>query len=116
MRAANLDDVFPLFGFRRDRIAQRLYRRYQSLFHVDCRGYIHCRGKRIVGRLRHIDVVVGMNWRLAPERRARKLAAAVRNHLIHVHIELRAASRHPDMQGEHVLMLASEDFTADVND
>lgn len=28
--------------------------------------------------------------------------------LVHIHVELRAASRHPDVQGKHVLMLASE--------
>ena len=61
-------------------------------------------------------MVVGVNWRLAPERRARDLAAAVRNHFIHVHVELRAASRHPHMQGKHVVMLARENFVADLDD
>src|SRR5258705_13641214 len=116
MSASDLNDVFPLLGLSRDRVAQGFYYRYESLFHIHCRRYIHRRGKRIVGRLRHIDVVVGVNWRLTPEPRARKLAASVGDHLIHVHVELCAAAGHPDMQGKHVWMLASEDFIADLTD
>ena len=107
---------FHSLGLRRDRIVQRLHRRYQSLFHVDRRRDVHRGGERIVGGLRHVDVIVGMNRRLAPERRAGELAAAVGNHLIHVHVELRAASRHPDMQRKHVLMLAGEDLVTGLND
>src|SRR5262245_41011620 len=56
-----------------------------------------------------------MNGILAPEWRAGKFAAAVRDHLVDVHIELRAASSHPDMEREHVMMLAGEDFVAGFN-
>src|ERR1700692_1314311 len=56
-----------------------------------------------------------MNWRLAADRRTCKLAAAVGNHLIHIHVELRAAPRHPDVQRKHVLMLAREDLVTDLN-
>ena len=73
-------------------------------------------GKRVVRRLRHVDVVVRMNRRLAAERRAGELAAAVRDHLVDVHVELRAAAGHPDMQREHVVMLAGEDLVADLDD
>src|SRR5262249_60508218 len=55
-------------------------------------------------------------WRLASEWRARELAAAVGDHLIHVHIELSATARHPHMQREHVVMLAGEDFVASLKD
>ena len=57
-----------------------------------------------------------MNRLLAAERRARELAAAVGDHLVHIHVELRAAAGHPDVQREHVVMLAGEDFVADLND
>src|SRR5580704_3163245 len=56
-----------------------------------------------------------MNWRFAPERRACELATAVRNHLIHVHVELGAAASHPDMQRKHVLMSACENLVAGLN-
>jgi hypothetical protein len=61
-------------------------------------------------------VVVGVNRRLAPQRRAGDLAAAVRDHLIHIHVELRAAARHPHVQREHFVMLAGENLVADLND
>jgi len=57
-----------------------------------------------------------MNRLLAPKRRASELAAAVGDHLIHVHVELRSAARHPYVQREHVLMLTGQNFVADVND
>ena len=47
---------------------------------------------------------------------AGKLAAAVGDHLVHIHIELRAASRHPHVQREHVVVLAGEDFVAALHD
>src|SRR5258708_16297083 len=58
----------------------------------------------------------GVHRRRASERRARELAAAVGDHLVHVHIELGAAARHPHMQREHVFMLSGEDFVASLND
>ena len=39
----------------------------------------------------HIDVIVEMNWSFAPEQRAGELAATVRDHLVDVHVKLRAA-------------------------
>src|SRR5262249_4541319 len=36
--------------------------------------------------------------------------------LVHVHVELRAAARHPYVQGKHVQMPAREDLVADLND
>jgi hypothetical protein len=57
-----------------------------------------------------------MHGRFAAERRAGQLAAAIRDHLVHVHVELRAASRHPHMQREHVGVRSSEDFVARLGD
>ena len=99
-----------------DRIAQGGHRRDEPLLHVDGRRDVHGRRERVVRRLRHVDVIVGMNRRLAAERRACKLAAAVGDHLVDVHVELGAAARHPDMQRKHVVMLAGEDLVADLND
>ena len=57
-----------------------------------------------------------MHRRLGPERRPRKLAATIGDHLVDVHVELGAAARHPDMQWEHVVMLPGEDFIANLHD
>src|ERR1700733_14152689 len=56
-----------------------------------------------------------MNWRFTSKRCACELATAVGNHFIHVHVELRAAASHPDMQRKHVLILAREDLVARLN-
>jgi hypothetical protein len=61
-------------------------------------------------------VIVGVNWRLAAQWSAGDLAATVGNHLVHVHVELRATARHPDVQREHVMVLAGEDLVTDWND
>src|SRR5271165_809430 len=57
-----------------------------------------------------------MNRPLASEWRARKLAAAIGNHFVPVHVELRSAACHPHMQGKHFLVLAGKNFVADLND
>src|SRR5258707_10192517 len=57
-----------------------------------------------------------MNRRFARERRAGQLAAAVRDHLVHVHVELSAAPGHPHMQWKHVVMLAGEYLVTGIND
>src|SRR5262249_8592653 len=53
-----------------------------------------------------------MDRRLASQRCARELAAAVGYDFVHVHVELSAASRHPDVQREHVVMLARKNLVA----
>src|SRR5712671_4535226 len=57
-----------------------------------------------------------MNRMLAAERCACELAAAVRNDLVDVHVELGAAPGHPHMQREHVLMVASKNLLTDTCD
>ena len=53
---------------------------------------------------------------MTSERSARELAAPIRDHLIDVHIELGTATRHPDMQRKHIVMLPGENFIAGLND
>src|SRR5262245_65832871 len=57
-----------------------------------------------------------MNRRLAPERRTGELTAAVGDDLVDVHIELGAATRHPNVQGKHVVMLPGENFVTRLDD
>jgi hypothetical protein len=114
--ATDLDNVFPFLSLRCDPVVQRLYRWNQPSFYIDrCRD-IHGVGKRVVGRLGHVDVVVGMNRCLAGERCTSQLATAVGDHFVDVHVELRAAAGHPHMQREHVVMLTGQYFVADRND
>src|SRR5208283_798531 len=67
-------------------------------------------------RLRHVDMVVGMDRRVASKRSASELATPVGDHFVDVHVELGAAARHPDVQGKHVVMLACQDFITGLND
>ena len=113
---ADLDDIVPLRRLRCDGIAQRRHRGDQTLLGIDRGGNVHRRGKVVVRRLRHVDVIVRMHRRFAAKRRARELAASVRDHLVDVHVELGAAAGHPDVQREHVVMLAGQDFVADLGD
>src|SRR5262245_7315275 len=48
----------------------------------------------------------------SPRALYRRLAAPVRDDLVHVHVELRAAARHPDVEWEHVVVPAFEDLVA----
>src|SRR5271169_5905318 len=57
-----------------------------------------------------------MDRYVAAEFRTGKLAAAVGYHFVDVHVELRTATSHPDVQGKHVMMLARQDFVANLND
>ncbi len=116
MGTTDLDDIGPFGALRRDRVMQGFYGGDQTLRHIHCGGDVHRRRKTVVRRLRHVDVIVRVNRFLAAERRARELAAPVGDHLVHIHVELGAAAGHPDMQRKHVVMLAGQDFIADLND
>src|SRR3984893_4979366 len=116
MGAADLDNVLPLFSFRRDPILQCLDRWNQPLLHINRSCDVHGGGKRVVGRLRHIDVIVGMNRRLTGKRRTGQLAATVGDHFVDVHVKLSAAAGHPHMEREHVVMLPGEYLVTDLND
>jgi len=45
-----------------------------------------------------------------------RLAAAIGDHLVDVHVELSATAGHPYVQREHVMMLASEYLVTGGND
>jgi hypothetical protein len=57
-----------------------------------------------------------MNRRLAAERGARELAAAIGNYFVDVHVELSAAPCHPHMQREHFVMLPCQNLVAGLYD
>ena len=116
MGPADLDDVPPFLRLGGDRVAERLHGGDQPPLHADRRGDMHGGGKRIVGRLAHVDVLVRVDRRLAAERRSGELRRAIGNHLVDVHVELRSAARHPDAQGKHVVVPAGHDFVAGLHD
>jgi len=95
---------------------QRLHRRNQPPLDAHCCRNIHRRGKRVVGRLGHIHVIVGMYGRLASQRRTGKLTAAIRNYLVNIHVELCSAPRHPNVERKHFLVPPGQDLVARLHD
>jgi hypothetical protein len=116
MCATDLDDVLPFNGLSCHCVAQSLYCGNQSFFYVNRRGDVHRRREGIVGRLGHVDIVIGMNGTFTANRCAGKLAAPIGNDFIHVHVELRSASSHPNMKRKHVRMFAGDDLVTSLND
>ena len=109
-----MSDQASAFGV--ERVAQGLHGRHQPLLDAERSGHVHRGWERVVGRLRHVDVVVGMDRLLAAQRLAGDLGAAVGDHLVDVHVELRAAAGHPDVQRKLVVVLAFENLVADRDD
>ena len=81
-------------------------RRQQLVVDLLDRRDVHRRRKRVVGGLRAVDVIVGMHRLLAAERCSEQLVGAVRDHLVRVHVALRAGPGLPDDQREMVGELA----------
>eukprot|EP00982_Pelagococcus_subviridis_P009442 30923-Pelagococcus_subviridis.AAC.2 len=60
--------------------------------------------------LRHVDVVVRVHGRLAPDDAAHDLDRAVADHLVHVHVRLRPGPGLPHDEGEVLVEFAFDDF------
>ena len=116
VRAPNLDDIFKLLRLRGNRIVETLHRRNQVLLHRGGRGNVHGCREGVVRRLRHVHVIVGVNGLFAAHLAARKLDRAVRNHLIDIHVRLRARTRLPYAQGKLVFVLARNHLVGRADD
>ncbi|MDF9866291.1 hypothetical protein M2437_005273 [Methylorubrum pseudosasae] len=116
MGAPDLDDVLPRLRLRGDAVPQLGDGGRQPLPDRDRGGHVHRRREGVVRRLGHVDVVIGMHGILAPERLTGDLAGPVRDHLVDVHVELGAATRHPDVQRKHLRVLSGQNLVADLND
>jgi hypothetical protein len=64
--APDLNDIVKFFGFGGDGVVHFFHRRNQHVLHTLSGGDVHGRGERIVRRLRHVHVVVGMNGLFCP--------------------------------------------------
>src|ERR1700693_2073581 len=77
---------------------------------------MHRGWKRVVGGLRHIYVIVGMNGLFATQDAARYFDGAIRDYLIGVHVRLRAAASLPNVEWEMVIELAGHHFIGCLDD
>ena len=67
--ATDLHDLIPLHRFGGQGLVQARERRRQLAFDLHGPGDAHRRGERVVGRLAHVDVIVGMDARRVGLRR-----------------------------------------------
>ena len=105
MGPAALDDPLVLRLQGTEGLDESLCRRDQAVLkNCHCRD-VHGRRESVVGRLAHIDVVVGM-----AEFVPRDLICPVGDHLIGIHIGLCSGTRLPDNQGEVCIQLSGDHF------
>ena len=116
MRAPDLYHTGKLFGFRVDRLAHALDGGNQHPRHsLRCRD-MHGGRKRVVGRLRHVHMIVRMNGFLRSHLAAGDFYGAIRNYLVHVHVGLGPAAGLPNAQRELVSQLAGNHFIGRLHD
>ena len=80
------------------------------------RGEAHRGRCRVVGRLRHVHVVVRVHVLVGAEASAEQLVRAVGDDLVHVHVERHACARMEDVDHELIEMPAFEDLVACFDD
>ena len=69
--------------------------RKQAAVDFESDGNVHCRRKRVVRTLAHVDVIVRMNGRLAAKRSAEHFNSAIAEDFVDVHVRLGARTRLP---------------------
>ena len=108
--AADFYDVLEFFSLGCNRIVTALDSGNQRVLHPFRGCDVHGGGEGIVRRLRHVDVIVGMNRLLRSQHAARQFNGAVGDHLVDVHVGLGAAAGLPDAQRELLVQFAGDDF------
>ncbi len=116
MGAPDLDDRVEFLRLRQQRVAHVLDRRNERVLHSLGGGDVHRGGKGVVRRLRHVDVVIGMDRLLRSHLAAGDLDGPVGEDLVHVHVGLRARAGLPYAEGELVGQFAGDDFIRGLND
>ena len=71
---------------------------------------MHRGWKRVVTRLTHVDMVVGVNGLLRTQRATDQLNTTVRNHFVKVHVGLCARTCLPHIQRKLSVQLTADDF------
>ncbi len=110
MRAADLDDMSPFLGLGSKNPLQAQQRRLQLPLGGEHGGDMHGRREAVVGRLAHVDMIVGMDRRLPAARAGQHLVGAPGNDLVDVHVGLGAAAGLPDNERELLVELAGGDL------
>ena len=109
VRTPDLHDVSPLDGFGVKGVAQGADARQEAMREGFSRSDVHGRGKGIVGRLRSVDVVVGVDWGFGAQHATGKLDGPVGDDLVGVHVGLRPATGLPHAKGKVVVEVTVDD-------
>jgi hypothetical protein len=97
-------------------LSSRAQGRQQAVDDLLGGGDVHGRGVGVVRRLAEVDVVVGMHRRLGAHRPAQPLDGAVGDHLVGVHVRLRARAGLPHDQREVIVQLPLGDLLGRLDD
>src|SRR5437016_9593008 len=116
MGAADFYDVGKLFGFGVEGVTEIFYGGEETAYRFRGGGDVHGGGKRVVGGLRHVYVVIGVNGSLATHFAAGDFNGAVGDDFVDVHVGLRAAAGLPDAKREVVVELSGDDFIGGADD
>ncbi len=114
--AADLDHVVEGLGLFQQHRFHPFQGWQQAVMAFDRQGDVHGRRHRIVGRLRHVDVVVRMDGIFGAEDAAQDLDRPVGDDLVQIHVGLGARSGLPDGQGEMIVPLAFGDLACGLID
>ena len=104
MGAADLDDVAPCLCLGLQRFLEVQKRRDEPLHHLAGSGHVHGGREGVVGALRLVHMVIGVNRMLAAARPAQKLVGTTRDHFVGVHVGLGARAGLPNDQRKLVVM------------
>ena len=116
MRAADHDHAGVRGRLLRQRVAQRGDLGNQAVNDCFRRGHVHHDRETVVGRLTLVHVIVGMHGRMRSERLAGELIGAIGNHLVRVHVALRAGSGLEHDERKLGIEPAGDDFVRGARD
>ncbi|MHC2439591.1 hypothetical protein ACVMB0_006966 [Bradyrhizobium sp. USDA 4451] len=110
MRASDLHDLGERLLLPVQRLMQLGERGNQVGDDAACGRDMHRGRKRVVRGLAHVDMIVRMDRLLGAELAAEHLVGAVGDHLVDVHVGLRAGAGLPDDQRKMIVELAVDHF------
>jgi hypothetical protein len=115
VRAANFDHLIPFIGFVLESFRQAIQRGNQVVLDLLRNGDVDRGGKRVVGALSHVDMVVGMHRLCLPKAiGSEHLDGSMGNHLIAVHVAGSARSRLEHIDREFGIELAFRHLAAGI--
>ncbi|MBS1271583.1 MAG: hypothetical protein MAGBODY4_00715 [Candidatus Marinimicrobia bacterium] len=115
MGATALQHIVELFRFRFQGFLELLQRRNQVLLDAHLSGEMHRRGNHIIGRLRHVHVIVGMD-RFFAHFSAEDLRRDVGDNLVGIHVGGGAAAGLKNVEDELIIQVPIDDPLSRLSD